>query len=747
MTILEIILMTLMLQLLYLKYSTTISCKCAFCASDVLMDCPLYPIVALLTDSSTHFQLLFSFVSPHHHSLSKVREAQEMVRRYRKSILKSTRLHSSDFKRMESSSISTFPTLIEPRLTTTDPEVGRMIRQAELLRQQARISAYSIAKEKYIAYFSGAVAGTENKMEDSLDVTRMEDEPMDEAEVDAVNPLLRYLEEEAGNLLTLESTLRQRVDPTYDSQVSLAAAKSALDQDFEAARLKSKPSKSKLESTTGGALQIGKSIDSRSSDTSSPVGEWRRDGYVSDGKKTVKSLLRKDFEDILFAPVSPPLNATELTFLSDVWPKLSVDQRASLGECERYNWLGLNPKWNVADDDAKVRVMRVMYDAENPPESGLVNATVVEWAKNANENIVRLLLSDKSAYEQFMRVQGVLYFFADMDEKLAMSKSTIQILESNQEGKAEAENKYDMFEEWYRYHNSIHSNRFIKSDDPEKEDVLLFFNQVLAKKKDTFIPREYPVAVPGGYIIRGKKNNKLNVEEMLKRIQDDVDSRMLPLTMHFVEDTNVGLRGTLDAFEKNYTLDEVVSDSALQDQAWESLFADPVLFVTKKDEKKYVQTDTFLSNSLSGSFVTLLALISALAFSLGPWSLNSSVMQKLLDDQTVTVEYLDSLLWPTLSAFLFIQLSHEASQIIVAKVKNFKTSTPLLFPSLSLGFFPSITRLESPPKDRLALYDYAVSGPLVGITVSTVFLISGLVMGLGVDVSSLPCLPAGILRR
>jgi len=235
---------------------------------------------------------------------------------------------------------------------------------------------------------------------------------------------------------------------------------------------------------------------------------------------------------------------------------------------------------------------------------------------------------------------------------------------------------------------------------------------------------------------------------MIEDITRKVKARNLPLTVYYLEDTRVSSL----LFDKEQVHDEewTPTDAEAEEALKQTFFADPVLFVTRSDmSESFCEKETFLSRPIVTSIISLLSLISALAFSLGPWSLNPTVMNQLLTDETITPDYLNHLIWPTLAPVLIIQAAHEAAQYGVAKSYGIKTSTPTLIPSITTGLFPSVTRIESPPPSRKALFDYGIAGPAAGIVVSMVFLLLGLAIthAGGSGVGELPRLPAGVIMQ
>jgi hypothetical protein len=76
-----------------------------------------------------------------------------------------------------------------------------------------------------------------------------------------------------------------------------------------------------------------------------------------------------------------------------------------------------------------------------------------------------------------------------------------------------------------------------------------------------------------------------------------------------------------------------------------------------------------------------------------------------------------------------------------------KISFPTLVPSLITGTTGSVTKFKEPPKNREAMFDFALAGPLTGILASLVAITVGAQLTLTSDPSTLPALPLEILRQ
>ena len=77
--------------------------------------------------------------------------------------------------------------------------------------------------------------------------------------------------------------------------------------------------------------------------------------------------------------------------------------------------------------------------------------------------------------------------------------------------------------------------------------------------------------------------------------------------------------------------------------------------------------------------------------------------------------------------FLAILLFHEFGHFIAARRRQIDTSWPYFLPAPNiLGTFGAFIQLRSPIRDRTALFDMAVAGPIAGFVVAVIALFAGL---------------------
>jgi membrane-associated protease RseP (regulator of RpoE activity) len=80
---------------------------------------------------------------------------------------------------------------------------------------------------------------------------------------------------------------------------------------------------------------------------------------------------------------------------------------------------------------------------------------------------------------------------------------------------------------------------------------------------------------------------------------------------------------------------------------------------------------------------------------------------------------------------------------------QFKAGPPTLVPSLNLGLQGCITPIKTSPPNSNSLFDFAISGPLVGMIISVCLLYSGLEKQVFMDAAAqanLPSLPVNLVR-
>ena len=274
-------------------------------------------------------------------------------------------------------------------------------------------------------------------------------------------------------------------------------------------------------------------------------------------------------------------------------------------------------------------------------------------------------------------------------------------------------------------------------DSTRKEDVDITSAQiksVVADLAKVWQSSAQPVKVSGGYIIRGTPKPKFT-DSTGDELVDAIDSCMARSTM----------KGQVSIF---YIYDPT---PVTEDQMNDIMERPPVLFVTGPDVAR--ESQFFARTAISG-----LALGTTWYASLYPYLMNDKILKAAEDQLALADASMPSdLSWltdssvPLFLAFLGIQVSHELGHRLIASMNNVQLRTiPTLVPSLVTGITNTITSLKEPPKNRQALFDFAIAGPLAGIVTSLAVLYYGLLATSTMDAASyanLPALPLEFLRQ
>jgi membrane-associated protease RseP (regulator of RpoE activity) len=120
-----------------------------------------------------------------------------------------------------------------------------------------------------------------------------------------------------------------------------------------------------------------------------------------------------------------------------------------------------------------------------------------------------------------------------------------------------------------------------------------------------------------------------------------------------------------------------------------------------------------------------LTAISVFTYSVTMYALNPDFFDAIVNRRDLKALYTCI---PLALGTLILQTIHETAHYLVAKQKKLKIGTPIPIPSFHLSlipFFGCITPLRSFPRNRAALLDFALSGPLTAITASLGLVIGG----------------------
>eukprot|EP00533_Pseudo-nitzschia_delicatissima_P000288 CAMPEP_0116098228 /NCGR_PEP_ID=MMETSP0327-20121206/11114_1 /TAXON_ID=44447 /ORGANISM="Pseudo-nitzschia delicatissima, Strain B596" /LENGTH=1023 /DNA_ID=CAMNT_0003590007 /DNA_START=149 /DNA_END=3220 /DNA_ORIENTATION=- len=278
---------------------------------------------------------------------------------------------------------------------------------------------------------------------------------------------------------------------------------------------------------------------------------------------------------------------------------------------------------------------------------------------------------------------------------------------------------------------------------PLPEEVDLFVTDCLSGPGNKpFMVTSKPERVIGGYYIRG--TNQLGFDENSSVSAND---RLIQEVSKRLEN-----HPTLkDKIEFYYILDP----SPPTDEEMElEVGLNPLFLITAKDPK----TMYGLSSPLTKTAITISGFLSTFLFSVGSCVLNPRVnanIQSTLDNVSSTgstttfidVTWFYQLTLPLFFSFMSIFIAHELGHRIVAFNYKFDIGLPNVLPSATTGLAGAITPIKSPPPNNKALFDFAIAGPLAGLTVSIGLLFVGLALTreIGMD-ANLPVLPVELAR-
>jgi len=268
---------------------------------------------------------------------------------------------------------------------------------------------------------------------------------------------------------------------------------------------------------------------------------------------------------------------------------------------------------------------------------------------------------------------------------------------------------------------------------PKRSDVDTFFAKALGK--NTFNPVQKPEAVPGGFIIWG--DNRLVKSDLLLSDDGTTSSDDLVDALH----ESMEKEDLLDRLQVFYMMDPTAG--RLKDKMNQNNYGGPVLFVTGPN----IAPDT---RALAKPLISLLGVASTLGFSIflyfGKGAVNN--IEGLVSDANAGFWLQDSLT-PLLFSIFLPQLAHEISHQVIAFKDEFKIGFPTIVPSPQIGIQGLITPIKTPPKNLNSLFDFAITGPLVGMLLSIAFIYAGLEKQVFMDVAAqaqLPAVPMGLAK-
>jgi len=267
----------------------------------------------------------------------------------------------------------------------------------------------------------------------------------------------------------------------------------------------------------------------------------------------------------------------------------------------------------------------------------------------------------------------------------------------------------------------VEINTFIESLFPKstrKEPVNVDYLDIVTTEilsKETFIQRDKPQAVPGGYLIKG--------ESVIKSIKGKDDGDVLIEAL----DNKIAKSSVAKKVQLHYICDPTPPSG---EEILNELDEKPVIFVTNYD----ISPDT---QPLVKPLVSTLGLVSICIFSLGAFALNQDVMDRISAASDATdLGSLYDLTLPLALSVLAIQIIHEFGHLIMAVKNGIDIGLPILVPGFQFGLTGGITPIRSSPKNIKDLFDFSIAGPLFGLVASLVLLYVGLEMTAFIDPSA-----------
>lgn len=143
----------------------------------------------------------------------------------------------------------------------------------------------------------------------------------------------------------------------------------------------------------------------------------------------------------------------------------------------------------------------------------------------------------------------------------------------------------------------------------------------------------------------------------------------------------------------------------------------------------------------------VLTSFTAFLYSLSAYALNGDFFKNVVEQNDVS-SVLPTCL-PLALGVLAVSTIHECSHILAARIHHVEMGWPIILPSIQTGTFGSITPLRSFPSSRKAMFDIAISGPLITTLVSFLLIVSGLDMTVTAsaqELESFPVISAALVK-
>ena len=163
------------------------------------------------------------------------------------------------------------------------------------------------------------------------------------------------------------------------------------------------------------------------------------------------------------------------------------------------------------------------------------------------------------------------------------------------------------------------------------------------------------------------------------------------------------------------------------------------------DERRLRPQKTLTGKALRVTAATI-PILTTFVYSLSCYALNPKFFDAVMKQRNFAVL---SACLPVFAGVFAVQAVHELAHIAVARKKGIKIGVPFPLPSFQTGMFGCITPLRSFPKNRSALLDFALSGPMSAMLVSIGMMIAGIKLTLrasGTDILRFPVVPVAFLK-
>jgi len=266
-----------------------------------------------------------------------------------------------------------------------------------------------------------------------------------------------------------------------------------------------------------------------------------------------------------------------------------------------------------------------------------------------------------------------------------------------------------------------------EGEEPTEAEAKIVLQDVLAKDK-TWNLSGQPEKVPGGFVIRGSTKYE-NGNELVAALDANLATSRI---------------------RNRVSLFYVVDPTPVTDEQMDFGERPPVLFLMGP---QVVRDPTPLLNGL----ISTVGVVTLWSSAIYPILLNDKYM-KLVEEQVAfsdasmpsNIDFINELAYPLFATSLGIHFAHEIAHKLVADSNGMNITFPTLIPSFLTGITGTVTSLAAPPKDKQALLDFAIIGPLAGMTVSILALYLGITItaSTGAEAyANLPALSLQVLRQ